>query len=96
VYQERAKATQPPQVPAQSGAGRGVPSTSGQSTPEPTFNGPPPAMSEAAFKKVLGETPPSPEDIEKVLQSQIRGRLKVTFLKKSILDNYKIAKYCIR
>ena len=51
VYQERARNTQP---------------TSGHGTPEPSFNGPPPSLSEAAFKKVLGESMPSPETVEKV------------------------------
>ncbi|KAK2167662.1 hypothetical protein LSH36_25g00006 [Paralvinella palmiformis] len=51
VYQERARNTQP---------------TSGHGTPEPSFNGPPPSLSEAAFKKVLGESMPSPETVEKI------------------------------
>ena len=35
-------------------------------TTDSSFNGPPPGLSESAFKRVTGENPPTPEQLEKV------------------------------
>lgn len=38
---------------------------------QPASVGPHPGLSEAAFKRAVGETPPSPDDLEKVLSTGI-------------------------
>jgi len=42
-----------------------------QSQTQPASVGPHPGLSEAAFKRAVGETPPSPDDLEKVLSTGI-------------------------
>lgn len=87
THQSRPQTAQPPSAPAATSstprtagpASQGRPTSAQTPAGSSSFVGPPAGLSEAAFKRLKGDNPPTPEQLEKVCPSWIV--LELTYFK---------------